>query len=267
MRQLYVFEAVDGDGHIAEVACLAADEDDAIAMLTAEGYEGSFVGAIPLGSDPGPAFPRVAATVELTTFDLATADASTSEPVPLSDSVAVVEEALPDGPGLEELERQASATGSSASPSNRIQGDDEDPIAPLPLTALHAAARDYAMLSVYAVGMDVATVARAAGVTPREAARRLGFHLLGTVDEGTRRTDASRMTLDIDDALSSVPDLYAGGMSISEIVDALSRSATDIVWSILDAPARVVAVTPAVMRTVRGDLDRLKDASAQVVRP
>ncbi|WP_457100156.1 hypothetical protein [Microbacterium sp. P5_E9] len=257
MRQLFVFETVDGDDRVAEIACLAVSEQEALEMLVAEGYEGSLLGAVALGGEPFRA--RRPEDQSASETDVAWPDDIGEVP----EATAPLEVQSTDGSQIGD-NMGAVAEESGTQPVSAEPGSDQDvtPTVP-PLTGLHIVARDYAMVSVYAVGLDVASVAGAVGVTPREAARRLAFHLLGTVDEGSQRADASRMVLEIDERLASVADLYLGGMSITEMADALGHSGSDVVWALLDAPSRVVAVTPAVLRSLRSDLDIRRGVAAR----
>ena len=128
--------------------------------------------------------------------------------------------------------------------------------------ALDAVARDYALVSLYMVGLDVASIARAVTVTPRIAAHRIGFHLLGVPDDGVDAANESTMVLEPDAAFDAVDEMYLNGMSVFEISEAIARPMSDVVWALLDAPARVVAVTRAVLQALRSDLEVLKGAAA-----
>jgi len=215
MRQLFVFDTVDAEDHVAEVACVADDEDSALVMLAAEGFEGSLREVLPLlgahiGAQLKPAQPAP----------------SDIGPSPLAD------------------------------PHTDESGDDVAPDSSVASRIL-VATRDFAMLNIYAIGMGVGEVARAVGATPREAAGRLGHHLLGTPSEHPE-VDESRMSLTIDGSLATVAHLYEGGMSVEEMAVALGHSQSDVTWALLDSPTRVVEVTRAVLRHARSEVDALR---------
>lgn len=243
MRQLFVFETVDIDGRIAEVACLSDDEGEAYAMLVAEGYEGVLLGAVQLGAD--------SQVVPITTARQSEAGAG-GESITTTTAESTPEAAGssdPAAPFQIEIDDVAAAA-LAAWPGGQLAAT----------AALDAVARDYAQVSLYVAGLDVASIARAVGVAPRDVARRLAIHLLGITDSAPAAEDESPMALVDDQALAGIDEMYVNGMSVSEISDAVSRPVSDVAWALLDAPSHVVDVTRAVLRAIRSDLDVLKDA-------
>lgn len=250
MRQLFVFETVDVDGRVGEVACMTSSEADARAMLWAEGYDGALLGAAPLGG--------VLQLAGSSSAPPADNGGRGDEPA-IVVGPAIPEQAVPapsaepgDGPGV----AAAATRDESYSAAERATGRLES------TAALDAVARDYALVSLYMVGLDVASIARAVTVTPRIAAHRIGLHLLGVPDDGVDAANESTMVLEPDAAFDAVDEMYLNGMSVFEISEAIARPTSDVVWALLDAPSRVVAVTRTVLQALRSDLEVLKGAAA-----
>lgn len=249
MRQLFVFETVDVDGLVGEVACMASSEADARTMLRAEGYEGVLLGAADLGG-----VMELAGSSRGTTADVGGGNdhpgfadpASTlhSEPTPPVERENTRREVVETAP-----ETAGPATGPATA---RLEAT----------AALDAVARDYALISLYMVGLDVTSIARAVTVTPRVAAHRIGSYLLGVPDDGVDAAKESPMALELDSAFDTVDEMYLNGMSVFEISEAISRPPSDVVWALLDAPSRLVAVTRPVLQALRSDLEVHRGAAA-----
>ncbi|MDF2695182.1 MAG: hypothetical protein K0S65_3565 [Labilithrix sp.] len=249
MRQLFVFETVDVDGRVGEVACVTSSEADARAMLGAEGYDGVLLGAAPLGG-----VMQFAGSSRVTTADVGGDDeqATVVGPANPSHPGPTPSAELDDAPGGVAVAERREADFVAGPAMGRLEST----------VALDAVARDYALVSLYMVGLDVASIARAVTVTPRIAAHRIGFHLLGVPDDGVDAANESPMVLEPDSAFDVVDDMYLNGMSVFEISEAIARPTSDVVWALLDAPSRVVAVTRAVLQALRSDLEVLKGAAA-----
>ena len=217
MRHLFLFDAVDADGRVIELGCIAETDQQATRMLSTEGYDVSIRERVDLSG--------------------LTHHAST-------------------GAGDETVQRLAStpdAVLKVADPAEaHVSGSlGENAAEPMRAPSVATLARDIAILDIYGAGLDIQTVARAVGGTPREVAIRLSHRVLHLDVEFLESATTPPFGNSHD---ASVIGRYRQGMSVTDIAEATGQPALEIAWALLDDPTRPLQITIALSNGLRAEM-------------
>lgn len=221
MRQLFLVDGVDADGRVFELGCIAETEDQAIRMLATEGY-----------------------------------DVSVREHVELSGLIRRESTASFTAPGMEEGPASAPTGSLEAveSDESRASGSMQATNAEaLRVSTVATLARDIAILDIYAAGLDVQTVARAVGATPRDIAIRLSHRALRLDVALLESAPTPPFGNSVDFA---AVESYRLGMSVADIAEATGLPTLEVAWALMDDPARPVQVTRALVDELRAEMFR-----------